>query len=120
MTAQPFGDGFLSGRRGSRSSLHYDPYQNLLCVVLGTKRVRLYSPAATPYLYPMPVYGESPNHSEVDVTCPDLDRHPLYPRAAEFELVAVLEVYTAASSCSTCPKPSDHVLMPLSRPLIPY
>lgn len=78
--------------RGSRSNLHYDPYQNLLCVVRGTKRVRLFSPGATPYLYPMPLYGESPNHSNVDVTAPDLVTHPLYREAAEHEFVADLNV----------------------------
>ena len=90
----------LSPRSGSRSNLHYDPYQNLLCVVCGAKRVRLFSPAATPYLYPMPLYGESPNHSEVDVTCPDLAQHPLYPSALEHELVADLGVRrSAAGQC---------------------
>lgn len=79
-------------RRGSRSNLHYDPYQNLLCVVRGTKRVRIFSPGATPYLYPMPLYGESPNHSSVDVTAPDLITHPLYREAAEHEFVADLNV----------------------------
>jgi Cupin-like domain len=44
--------------RGSRSSLHYDPYQNLLCVVRGSKLVRLHSPEQTSALYPKPAYGE--------------------------------------------------------------
>ena len=34
------------------SSLHYDPNENLLCVVCGSKIVRLYPPAVTPFLYP--------------------------------------------------------------------
>jgi Cupin-like domain len=44
--------------RGSRSSLHYDPYQNLLCVVRGSKTVRLHSPEQTMALYPKPAHGE--------------------------------------------------------------
>jgi Cupin-like domain len=44
--------------RGSRSSLHYDPYQNLLCVVRGSKTVRLHSPEQTAALYPKPAHGE--------------------------------------------------------------
>jgi Cupin-like domain len=44
--------------RGSRSSLHYDPYQNLLCVVRGSKTVRLHSPEHTAALYPQPAHGE--------------------------------------------------------------
>jgi hypothetical protein len=41
----------------SRSSLHYDPYQNLLAVVAGSKRVTLFSPEATPAMYPRSVGG---------------------------------------------------------------
>eukprot|EP00877_Chromochloris_zofingiensis_P010690 jgi/Chrzof1/5875/Cz16g19010.t1 len=62
----------------SRSSLHYDPYQNLLCVVAGSKTVTLFSPAATPGLYPRPLYGESSNHSKVDFAADEHNTHPLY------------------------------------------
>ena len=58
----------------------------------GAKRVRLFSPAATRNLYPMPLYGESPNHSAVDVAAPDSRRHPLYAQALEHELVADVRV----------------------------
>jgi hypothetical protein len=43
----------------SRSSLHYDPYQNLLAVVTGAKRVTLFSPEATPAMYPQSVRAPS-------------------------------------------------------------
>lgn len=66
---------------GRRSSLHYDPYQNLLCVVCGTKRVTLYPPSAMPLLYPHPAYSESANHSAVDFAHPDAKRHPLFGAA---------------------------------------
>lgn len=49
---------FVFHGRGSRSSLHYDPYQNLLCVVRGAKTVRLHAPQQMPALYPRPVHGE--------------------------------------------------------------
>lgn len=62
----------------SRSSLHYDPYENLLCVVTGSKRVRLYSPAAVLGLYSKPLGGEASNHSCVNFAQPDLERQPLY------------------------------------------
>lgn len=78
--------------RGSRSSLHYDPFHNLLCVVAGSKHVRCMSPAATQWLYPHPLYGESANHSAVDFAQPDLARHPLYKEALEHQLSAHLEV----------------------------
>ncbi|CAL8464138.1 g3673 [Coccomyxa elongata] len=77
--------------RGSRSSLHYDPYHNLLCMVTGSKRVRCMSPATTQWLYPQPLYGESPNHSAVDFAQPDLARHPLYAEALQHQLSANLQ-----------------------------
>ena len=64
--------------RAGSSSLHYDPYENLLCVVGGSKTVRCCSPEATPGVYPMPLWGESANHSSVSVAAPDLARHPRY------------------------------------------
>jgi len=62
----------------SRSSLHYDPYSNLLCVVTGSKTLRLYSPDAVLGLYPKPLGSEADNHSSVDFEAPDLQAHPLY------------------------------------------
>ncbi|KAL5068164.1 hypothetical protein RYX36_019051 [Vicia faba] len=46
----------------SRSSTHYDPLHNLLCIVSGRKQVVLWPPSASPSLYPMPIYGEASNH----------------------------------------------------------
>ncbi|CAO1946163.1 unnamed protein product [Urochloa humidicola] len=54
-----------------RSSTHYDPHHNLLCVVAGCKKVTLWPPSASPFLYPMPVYGEASNHSSVSIEEPD-------------------------------------------------
>uniref|UniRef100_J3L4K0 JmjC domain-containing protein n=2 Tax=Oryza brachyantha TaxID=4533 RepID=J3L4K0_ORYBR len=54
-----------------RSSTHYDPHHNLLCVVAGCKKVTLWPPSVSPYLYPMPVYGEASNHSSVSIEEPD-------------------------------------------------
>lgn len=50
----------------SKSSTHYDPFHNLLCVVTGCKQVILWPPSATPFLYPLPVYGEASNHRSSD------------------------------------------------------
>ncbi|XP_055813214.1 lysine-specific demethylase JMJ31 isoform X2 [Solanum dulcamara] len=63
----------------ARSSTHYDPHHNLLCIVSGCKEVTLWPPSATPYLYPLPLYGEASNHSSVTLEEPDLS---VYPRAA--------------------------------------
>jgi hypothetical protein len=51
----------------TRSSLHYDPYANLLCLVQGAKTVRLAPPAATPRLRPQPAFHESANHAAADL-----------------------------------------------------
>ena len=68
-------------------------------MVRGSKRVRLYSPAATRYLYPMPLYGESPNHSAVDVAAPDSRRHPLYKQARQHEVMADIRVRVCCQQC---------------------
>ncbi|XP_008451321.1 lysine-specific demethylase JMJ31 isoform X3 [Cucumis melo] len=62
----------------SRSSTHYDPHHNVLCIVSGRKQVILWPPSATPSLYPMHIYGEASNHSSVSLEKPD---YSLYPRA---------------------------------------
>jgi hypothetical protein len=64
--------------RPAHSSIHFDPYHNLLCVVTGTKTVTLMDPGCTPGLYARPLEGESSNHSSVDFTAPDPQAHPLY------------------------------------------
>ena len=78
--------------RETRSSLHYDPYQNLLCVVRGRKRVWLLPPSCTPHLSRQPLTHESANHSPADLARPDAERFPGLPaalgRLQEFELAA--------------------------------
>ncbi|KAL6500527.1 hypothetical protein OROHE_025893 [Orobanche hederae] len=62
----------------TRSSTHYDPHHNLLCVVSGCKQVVLWPPSACPILYPLPLYGESSNHSAIPL---ENTNFSLYPRA---------------------------------------
>ncbi|EEF41362.1 Hypoxia-inducible factor 1 alpha inhibitor, putative [Ricinus communis] len=62
----------------ARSSTHYDPHHNVLSIVAGRKQVTLWPPSASPFLYPMPIYGEASNHSSVALENPDFS---LYPRA---------------------------------------
>lgn len=75
----------------SKSSTHYDPYHNLLCVVVGQKQVTLWPPCTTPFLYPYPVYGEASNHSSVDFVKPDNKLHPLVSHASKFAEVVMLQ-----------------------------
>ena len=53
--------------RPSRSSIHYDVGHNLLCLVTGVKRVRVWPPCSTPALTPHSILGESGNHSRVSL-----------------------------------------------------
>ncbi|KAF3436245.1 hypothetical protein FNV43_RR23337 [Rhamnella rubrinervis] len=62
----------------ARSSTHYDPHHNLLCLVAGCKQVVLWPPSASPSLYPMPIHGEASNHSSIPLENPDFS---VYPRA---------------------------------------
>ena len=77
--------------RSGSSSLHYDPYENLLCVVCGSKTVHCFSPEATAAMYPLPVWGESSNHSGVDCAAPDLAQHPLFTSAQDSMLTGKLQ-----------------------------
>lgn len=62
----------------TRSSTHYDPHHNLLCIVTGCKQVVLWPPSASPFLYPLPIYGEASNHSAVSL---EKSNYHSFPRA---------------------------------------
>ncbi|KAK6141573.1 hypothetical protein DH2020_024674 [Rehmannia glutinosa] len=62
----------------TRSSTHYDPHHNLLCIISGCKQVVLWPPSACPALYPLPLYGEASNHSAIPL---ENINFSLYPRA---------------------------------------
>jgi lysine-specific demethylase 8 len=69
---------WFCGPEGSVSPCHFDPYENLLCQVVGRKEVVLFSPAfGKQYLYPA-VGTRQANTSTVDIGAPDLAAHPLY------------------------------------------
>jgi hypothetical protein len=69
---------------GTRSNLHYDEQHNWLCVITGHKRVTLYSPADTPYLYAPSLSSMAAHHSPVDISDPQLDKYPLFTRATPY------------------------------------
>ena len=98
--------------RPGSSSLHYDPYENLLCVVCGSKAVRCCAPEATPAMYPLPLWGESSNHSAVSSAAPDLACHPRYADAMASMQTAVLQASMLGRtfvnlSCSLLPLPEE-------------
>ena len=73
----------------SRSSLHFDDYHNVLCVVAGEKTVRLWRPGKFLDFYVDNPLGESANHSGIDVTCtvyePEADPKDLFPEFFDHE-----------------------------------
>ncbi|KAL8055108.1 hypothetical protein ABFS82_04G034400 [Erythranthe guttata] len=66
----------------TRSSTHYDPHHNLLCIISGHKQVVLWPPSACSSLYPLPLYGEASNHSAIPLGNINFS---LYPRAKSME-----------------------------------
>ena len=74
------------GPQGTVSPLHYDAPHNLLCQVMGSKYIRLYSPAYTECLYPHPEQLLH-NTSRVDVEAPDGKSYPNYRNAKFIETV---------------------------------
>uniref|UniRef100_A0A7N0TUM9 JmjC domain-containing protein n=1 Tax=Kalanchoe fedtschenkoi TaxID=63787 RepID=A0A7N0TUM9_KALFE len=75
----------------SRSSSHYDPHHNLLCIVAGYKQVFLWPPSASSMLYPMPLYGEASNHSSLALEEPDFVIHPRAVRLMEYSEKVTLQ-----------------------------
>jgi hypothetical protein len=81
---------FWMNRAQSRSSTHYDPHHNILCVVAGQKEVTLWPPSACRLLYPMPIYGEASNHSAVSLENPDLSVHARAKHMKEYSEKVIL------------------------------
>lgn len=73
------------GPGGTVSPLHFDPKDNLLCQIVGTKYLRLYAPDESEKLYP--VEGLLSNTSQVQVEAPDADTFPLFAQAKYLECV---------------------------------
>ncbi|XP_065161609.1 bifunctional peptidase and arginyl-hydroxylase JMJD5 [Atheta coriaria] len=75
------------GPKGTVSSLHFDPKDNLLCQVYGAKQIIMFAPSDTKYLY---VYDDMPmlsNTSQVDPTNPDLSSFAEFKNATLYTCI---------------------------------
>jgi hypothetical protein len=72
---------------------HYDPADNIACVVAGRRRFTLFPPEQVGNLYPGPfeLTISGPIVSMVDFDAPDLALYPKFPEAMKAALVADLE-----------------------------
>ncbi|QSJ20131.1 cupin-like domain-containing protein [Nostoc sp. UHCC 0702] len=62
--------------------LHWDAAQNLLCQVRGRKRVLLFEPKQTPFLYPASVHSKTPHISHLNsIDKPDFEKFPKFQKA---------------------------------------
>jgi len=70
------------------SPCHYDPFQNMLCQVIGRKRVIVFAPTSsnTQSLYPC-VGTLQMNTSSVDISNPNLIKFPLFKNAIGLECI---------------------------------
>lgn len=68
------------GPKGTISPLHHDPKKNLLTQVVGQKRIFLFSPKDSEYLYPHE-HVLLHNTSRIDPQQPDLQKYPKYKDA---------------------------------------
>lgn len=71
------------GPAGTVSPLHYDPKNNLLCQVFGYKRIVLYKPEDSEYLYPYETRLLC-NTAQVDPYKPDYEKWPKFKSAEAF------------------------------------
>ena len=75
------------GTGGNTTPLHWDGAQNLLCQVRGRKRVLLFEPKQTPFLYPYSVDSKTPHMSHLNIDKPDLEKFPKFQKAKYIEYI---------------------------------
>ena len=77
---------FWMGSGGQRTPIHYDDAENLLTLIDGTKKIRLYDPSQSNFLYPIERDANGGLTLEVNITDPDLDKYPLFSKAVGIDV----------------------------------
>jgi len=76
------------GSKGTRTGLHWDPeYRNIICQLYGTKKIYLFSPNQTQYLYISNKYDNGSKTSSVNFWNIDNKKYPLFSKAKYMEII---------------------------------
>ncbi|MGB3404914.1 MAG: cupin-like domain-containing protein [Microcoleaceae cyanobacterium] len=73
---------FWFGPTGTVTPLHHDPVNLILAQVMGRKRIKLFPPQQTPFLY-----NQVGVFSKVDPENPNLEKYPLFKQAKPIEVI---------------------------------
>ncbi len=73
---------FWFGPKGTITPLHHDPVNLMLAQVLGRKKIKLFPPQQTPFLY-----NQVGVFSKIDPENPDLEKYPLFKQAKPLEVI---------------------------------
>jgi lysine-specific demethylase 8 len=77
---------WLGGPYGTNSPCHFDPFQNVLCQIFGTKEVQLFSPSESKRLYPA-VNTVQKNTSMVNIDDPDFLLYPSFKNIESYHCI---------------------------------
>ena len=75
------------GTHGNISLLHHDLSNNILAQVSGRKRILLFEPKQTSFLYPFPAHSKTPHLSQINIDETDIDKFPKFSKAKYIECV---------------------------------
>lgn len=76
------------GHSHSKTGLHYDiDYRNLLCQIEGKKKIYLFSPEETKYMYPSNKYDHGSVCSQVDFWNVDYKKFPDFKKSKYIEII---------------------------------
>jgi lysine-specific demethylase 8 len=80
---------WMGDSRSNKTGLHNDDEENVLCQVSGEKRVLLISPKERENVYVNKLFDSGTECCDVDVSSPDLLRHPLFAQVQQIYCVTL-------------------------------